>query len=217
MSANVLTLKPSPDETRRDPSAALWRRLSEALRLSPAVAEVALTTPGRGQGSDGFHFVCEAVAIGARGLKIVGALAADPGDAVTTHFRDLGEIRGVVESRGDDWFVLAPRETPERIETLARRLEWIVRRHKEGMAERRMSPRFEQDGRRTVLKTSDGREIAGRLLDLSATGAAVGLEANAPFFWVGQDVKLDERSARVRRHFPGGIGLEFDAPRAVEG
>jgi hypothetical protein len=47
--------------------------------------------------------------------------------------------------------------------------------------------------------------------------AAVNLGAAAPYFWIGQPVVLDDRTARVRRHFAGGLGVEFDQPREVVG
>jgi hypothetical protein len=214
---NVLALKSSTSDLRRAPAALLWEMLNAALQASPSADHLPLSAPGRCLVPDGFHFVCEAVAISARGLKITCEALADPGDAVTVNFRDLGEIRGVVESRADGWFVLDIREPPERLATLSRRLLWSVRRHIEGAAERRMSPRFEQNRRPAKLKTSDGRETIGALLDLSSTGAAVLLDAGAPYFWVGQEVVLDDRAARVRRHFPGGIGVEFDEARELEG
>ena len=213
----VLAMKSSTFDPGRKPSSLLWEMLNEALPGSRPADHLPLSAPGRCLVPDGVHFVCEAVAITPRGLKITCEAAADPGDAIVVNFRDLGEISGVVESRGDAWFVLDIREAPERFASLSKRLLWSVRRHANSVAERRMSPRFDQNRRRAALKTSDGRETIGELLDLSATGAAVHLSLGAPYFWVGQEVMLDDRSARVRRHFPGGIGVEFDEPREVEG
>ena len=207
--STILAFKPAVAEPSKSPGARLFAAVAEALAPAAPAHAVALSTPGRCLLPDGFRHVCEAVEISPQGLKIVCEAPTELGDALSAHFRDLGEIRGVVESRGEGWLVLALQEPPERLETLARRLAWCVRRHAEGAAERRRSPRVEQTGRVASLKTADGREIVAEMLDLSQTGAALRLPANAPFFWVGQEVRVDGALAKVRRHFAGGIGVEF--------
>jgi hypothetical protein len=205
-----------------DASWRLWVSLKESLGAAnptqpraDAPDRLPLSLPGRCLTPDGFHVVCEAVAITARGLTVTCEVAAYPGEGVSANFRGLGEIRGVVESNDDGWFVMDIRETPERLAVLSKRLLWSIRRRTEGALDRRMSERIDQKQRKTVLKTSDGREIVGEMLDLSVTGAAVRLGAAAPYFWVGQEILLDDRSGRVRRHFTGGVGVEFDEPREV--
>jgi hypothetical protein len=192
----------------------LWETLKEnqrAANMAEPPVELADRMPlsllGRCLTPDGVHVVCEAVAVTSRGLTVACEVDVQPGETIIANFRDLGEIGGVVDRTDDGWFVLDLRASPERLAALSRRFLWAIRRQAEGAPELRRSERIDQKLRRTVLKSKDGRETPGEMIDLSTTGAALNLGVAAPYFWVGQEVVLDARSGRVRRHFPGGVGI----------
>jgi hypothetical protein len=221
MSAQAnLSLTPAPVWESGETSWRLWESLKENQR-SPALPDeladrLPLSLLGRCLTPDGVHVVCEATAVTSRGLTVACEAEVQPGERIVANFRDLGEIAGVVDHTDDGWFVLDLRVSPERLTALSRRFLWAVRRQTEGAPERRMSERIDQKRREAVLKSKDGRETTGEMIDLSTTGAAVNLGVAAPYFWVGQEVVLDARSGRVRRHFPGGVGIEFDEARPVD-
>ena len=225
MNAQALRSGAMIPEATGETSRRLWSLLNQDLQATTPPARrsanvpdhLALSLMGRCLLADGIHVVCETAAVTARGLKINCEALADPGDFVVTNFRGLGEISGRVESRGDSWFVLDLAEQPERLATLSKRILWHMRLQADAATDRRMSVRFDQKQIKIVLKTIDGRECRGELLDLSATGAAVRLGAAAPYFWIGQPLMIDDRSGRVRRHFAGGVGVEFDEAREVVG
>ena len=58
-----------------------------------------------------------------------------------------------------------------------------------------------------LLRMPDGREYPAALLDISAPGAALGVDAAPP---IGSAVTVGRTAARVVRHFPGGIAVSFD-------
>jgi hypothetical protein len=219
-----LSPRPSPVDEPGEASWRLWETLKES-QQTPDTAEpppvdpsdrLPLSLLGRCLTPDGIHVVCEAVAVTSRGLTVACEVAVQPGERIVANFHGLGEIGGVVDRSDEGWFVLDLRESPERLAALSKRLLWTIRRQTEGAPERRLSERIDQKLRETVLKSKDGRETRGELIDMSATGAAVRLGAAAPYFWVGQEVFLGARSGLVRRHFAGGIGIEFDEARAVD-
>jgi hypothetical protein len=222
-SQSNLSPTPAPFYGPGEASCRLWETLKEnrqtldsAEPASDASDRLPLSLLGRCLTPDGVHVVCEAVAVSSRGLTVACEAAVQPGERIVANFRGLGEIAGVVERDDDGWFVLDLRESPERLAALAKRFLWTIRRQTEGAPERRMSERIDQKRRNTVLKSRDGRETPGEMIDLSETGAAVQLGVASPFFWVGQEVLVGARSGRVRRHFPGGVGIEFDQARAVD-
>ena len=219
-----LSLRSSPSYEPGEASWRLWESLKE-IRQIPDTAKTPPVDPldrlplsllGRCLTPDGVHVVCEAVAVTARGLTVACEVAVQPGERIIANFRGLGEIEGVVDRNEDGWFVLDLRESPERLAALSKRFLWTIRRQTEGAPERRLSERIDQKLRKTVLKSKDGRETTGEMIDLSETGAAVRLGAESPYFWVGQEVFLDARSGLVRRHFAGGVGIEFDEARPVD-
>ena len=222
--SNLTPLAPSPLYGPGEASRRLWKILKEN-RQTPDKAEPLALDPsnrlplsllGRCLTPDGIHVVCEAVAVTPRGLTVVCETAVQPGENIVANFRGVGEIGGVVDRNDDGWFVLDLRESPERLAALSKRFLWTVRRRTESAPERRLSERIDQNLRKTVLKAKDGRETPCELIDMSATGAAVRLGATSPYFWVGQEVLLGVRSGLVRRHFTGGVGIEFEEARPVD-
>lgn len=220
---STLSVAPAPVCEPGEASRRLWETLKENQQAPNTAAATSvdpsdrlpLSLVGRCLTPDGVHVVCEAVAMTARGLIVACEAAVQPGENIIVNFRGLGEIGGVVDRGDDGWFVLDVRESSERLAALSWRFLWTIRRQAEGAPERRLSERIDQSLRQIVLKSKDGRETPGEMIDLSATGAAIRLGAASPYFWVGQEVFLGARSGLVRRHFTGGIGIEFDEARPV--
>ena len=81
-----------------------------------------------------------------------------------------------------------------------------VNRQALGLPEDRRHERIAPHYSRTTLKTSDGREYAAKLIDISISGAAMNVEASPP---IGAPVTVGQTPAQVVRHFVGGIAVEF--------
>ena len=64
-----------------------------------------------------------------------------------------------------------------------------------------------------TLTTIDGRQREARLIDVSTLEAALDVDAALP---IGSPVIVGRTSARVVRHFDGGIAVEFDEQLAPE-
>jgi hypothetical protein len=171
---------------------------------------VALSLPGRYLMQDGSEFPCKALDISPLGIAIRGVAGGRDGGPVVANFRALGRIEGVMSRKSGIYFVLDIRATPIGLERLSRKLGWQIRRQRGEAPERRKYERVEQNRRKGVLRTNDGRELRGELLDESVGGAALQLGAAALYLWIGQPVTFEGRPAEVLRYFPGGVVLKFE-------
>jgi hypothetical protein len=173
---------------------------------------VALSMPGRYLLRDGSEFPCKALDVSPLGIAMRGVAGGHQGDRIVANFRALGRIEGVMTRKSGINFVMDIRATPIGLERLARKIGWHIRRQRGELPERRRYERIEPSRRRGALRTDDGRELDGEVLDQSAGGAALQLGEAALYLWVGQPVVYEGRAARVLRYFPGGIVLAFEQP-----
>jgi len=171
---------------------------------------VALTLSGRYMLADGKEFDCQIVDVSPVGVAIRGPLPGDLGERVIAYFEELGRIEGVIVRRAPDaeWFAVELRVPASRAHKLANRIDWLVRRQREGLPERRSFQRFDQEPELTTLRLSDGREVEAGVIDVSSGGAALEVDVAPP---IGAVVALAGRRARISRHFAGGIAVVFDA------
>jgi hypothetical protein len=226
---NFLTAHSAELERPGEASRQLWSYLVES-RLWPGPPgrergrgekggpeeTIALSLPGRYLLRDGSEFPCRALDISPSGIAMRGVAGGHEGDWIITNFRALGRIEGVMARKTGINFVMDIDATPVGLERLARKIGWHIRRQRGELPERRKHERVERGQRKSTLRTLDGQEITGELLDDSAGGAAVQLGEAALYLWIGQPVTLDGRPGSVLRYFPGGIVLRFDEPSHPE-
>ncbi|MEH3061512.1 MAG: pilus assembly protein PilZ [Methylobacterium radiotolerans] len=128
------------------------------------------------------------------------------GERVVCRIDGLGMLGGIVEDPAPGAFRLNPEAGAERRRRLAARIQWL--RDAAGGGERRAAERVVPRSRGVVLGWS-GMRTAGRLRDLSATGAAVELQPRPP---LGAPVTIGARRAIVARHIEGGVAVHFTLP-----
>jgi len=214
-------------ETPGEASRRLWSLVTKHLTSRPesrddigtdssyVEASIPLALAGRYLMQDGSEFPCRALEISPDGIAIRGVAGGSQGGWVIANFRALGRIEGAMARKSGINFVLDVRATPIALDRLSRKIAWQIRRLRGELPERRRHERVEQNRRKGTLRTDEGRELIGELLDESAGGVAVQLGEAALYLWVGQPVTLDRRAARVLRYFPGGVVLKFgDASEA---
>jgi PilZ domain len=166
----------------------------------------ALKLQGRYMLSDGSEFPCETVNVSPGGIAIRGAKPGNSAERVVVYIEDLGRVEGRVVRSGSGFFtgeIYAPLQKRER---LAQTIAWLVKSNEEGFAHRRSRPRIDAAHERIPVRTADGQEFAAKLVDVSATGAALLLDIALP---IGAHVSLDDKAASVSRRFPGGVAITF--------
>lgn len=196
----------------RADSLALWGRLKLAdEQILPGAPErCALNLSGRYRVGDGNEFAGEFCEISPLGLRVKGPKCGDVGNWCTASIASVGVVEGpVVEARLHS-FVVGVVATPRRIQRLAERLNWQLRREREQVEERRASERVEMHHAKATVATGEGQLYTCEIFDLSEGGAALHLGESALYFWLDQPVVFEGREARVLRCFPGGVVIKFD-------
>lgn len=128
------------------------------------------------------------------------------GDKVVCRVDGLGTLGGIVEGPAPGGFRLDPKAGAERRRRLDARIDWL--RDAAAGDEKRAAERIVPRSRDVVLGWG-GMRTAGRLRDLSATGAAIELQTRPP---LGAAVTIGARRAIVARHIEGGVAVRFTLP-----
>jgi hypothetical protein len=166
-----------------------------------------LALPGRCMLRDRREYPCWTVDVSSIGLGVTGLQKGDVGERIIAYISQIGRIEGTIARLFAKGFALEIHAPPHKQEKLAKRIEWLANREATGARDEREHERFPADQQQTSLRTPDGREYAAALLDVSIPGAALNVEAAPP---IGSPVVVGQTSARVVRHFPGGIAVSFD-------
>ena len=167
--------------------------------------EVAL--PGRCMLFDRLEYPCWTIDVSPSGLGIVGLQRGEIGDRIVAYISQIGRVEGLIARRFNAGFGFEIQAPALKREKLTRRIDWLMRRETPDAPDNRRYERTDQESQKTLLRTPDGREYPAALLDISAPGAALGVDAAPP---IGSAVTVGRTAARVVRHFPGGIAVSFD-------
>jgi hypothetical protein len=167
---------------------------------------VAVSLPGRYMLEDGSEHACECIDISVGGVRLRAAHAGPWGSRVIAYIDGVGRIEGYIVRRAPGWFALESRTTPRKGERVQERIALITESEAAETADRRGLPRASA-GRQAYLTTRDGRRHAAHITDITREGAAVLTEAQPE---LDERVRLESRSARVVRLFPGGLALSFE-------
>lgn len=167
-----------------------------------------LRLQGRIRFEDGRENLCYTMDASTGGLEVHGPLPGPVGSSVMCRFEALGWVEGEIRRHTAGGFGMSFKGTPERLERLASRVEWLARQAASGVTEQRRSERIVP--RRTAVAVTIGeRSHAASVVDLSRTGVAVSC-GEVPA--VGSPVTVGKRRAKVARHLPGGFAAEFVLP-----
>ncbi|GJD49232.1 hypothetical protein OPKNFCMD_1962 [Methylobacterium crusticola] len=175
---------------------------------APAVPPMAFRVSGRCLMASGEEHCCLARSLSLDEAEIVAPVAGLAGDPVTIYLDDVGALSGTIRSTMPDGFRVAVEVGPERRARLAARLAWAAAHAGERVDQRRHA-RIVPAATAVEVRLPDGTCVAGTILDLSMTGAAIALAAQPE---VGSVVTAGKRFATVVRHLEGGIGVQFKLP-----
>ncbi|MGY2047094.1 PilZ domain-containing protein [Methylobacterium sp. JK268] len=157
---------------------------------------------------NGDEHACETRTLSTTEADILAPWPGLLGDRVTIYLDAIGAITGVIRALTPTGFTVGIAVTPERRARIAARLDWLAARAN-GVIEQRGDARIVPVTKAVQVKLPDGALIAGTLIDLSMSGAAVSLEAQPA---VGAVVTVGKRFATVVRHLDGGIAVLFKLP-----
>ncbi|MEL6436572.1 MAG: PilZ domain-containing protein [Pseudomonadota bacterium] len=128
------------------------------------------------------------------------------GERVVAYLHHVGRVQGTVSRAWDSGFALDLNTPPRKREKLAAQLTWLANRSELDLPEDRRHDRLQPRNPGAVLTLSDGRQYRCRIIDLSLSGAALGLAVRPA---LKSQVTLGNMRGQVVRHFDEGIAIEF--------
>lgn len=134
------------------------------------------------------------------GMNVVSEAQPAEGSIVIAYVEDLGRLEGIVSRVNETGFAVRLTLSALRRDKLEERLG-AGRKAAEG----RRYERERMSGATRILR-ADGRELAGRVIDLSLGGVSVETAEWPP---LGEQVVVGKMRGRVVRHHETGIAIEF--------
>lgn len=134
------------------------------------------------------------------GMHIISDAQPAEGSIVIAYVEDLGRLEGIVSRIEDGGIAIRLTLSALRRDKLEERLGTGRKTH-----EGRRYQREAADGVTRILR-ADGRELTGRVIDLSLGGVSVETAEWPP---LGEQVMVGKMRGRVVRHHETGIAVEF--------
>jgi|SRR6185312_15158085 len=163
---------------------------------------------GRYMLSDRREFPCQVVDMSPGGMAVVAPVAGKPGERVIAYVDHLGRLEGVVARTLENGFAMTISATLRKRDKLAAQLTWLANRSILNLPEDRRHGRFTPRNPMARLILPNGRNVGCRILDLSASGAAIKIAAELRPA-VGTAVTIGQVQGRVVRHIEDGFAIEF--------
>jgi PilZ domain len=161
---------------------------------------------GRFMLANGEEYPCQVINMSAGGAALVTAIVGEPGERVIAYIDEIGRLEGKIVRNFDGGFAIAINATQRKRDKLAEQLTWLANRTSLGMPEDRRHERVQPRNPYSRIKLPDGRTYACRVIDMSISGAAVAIQVRPA---LGTEVTLGRMRARVVRHFPEGVAVQF--------
>ena len=186
-----------------------------ALKPSPRPAErrrhyrVPVAVLGRYMLPNRQEYPCQTVDMSPGGVLFTAPVKGAVGDRVIAYLEQIGRIEGEIARHAPDGFAMTVAATVRKRDKLAAQLTWLANRDVLGLPEDRRHERIVPRQLTTIMRLQNGRELAVRLVDVSRSGAAIGMENPLA---IGTGVVLGRTAGRVIRHFHGGVAVEFTLP-----
>jgi len=163
---------------------------------------------GRYMLADYREFPCQVIDMSPGGMAVVAPVAGEPGERVIAYVDHLGRLEGKIARLLDNGFAMSISATSRKRDKLAAQLTWLANRQILNLPEDRRHGRFTPRNTAARLILQNGTNVACRVIDLSASGAAVAI---APDLLppVGAAVTIGKTAGRVVRHIENGFAIEF--------
>jgi hypothetical protein len=163
---------------------------------------------GRYMLADYREFPCQVIDMSPGGMAVVAPVAGEPGERVIAYVDHLGRLEGKIARTIENGFAMSISATSRKRDKLAAQLTWLANRQILNLPEDRRHGRFTPRNTMARLILQNGTNVACRVIDLSASGAAVAI---APDLLppVGAAVTIGKTAGRVVRHIENGFAIEF--------
>lgn len=141
-------------------------------------------------------------------MALVSDASVVQGDAVVIRIKGLDIIEGTVARVLPDGFAVSFLLTKKRRALLTEKLMLLANaQFKEGLEDRRSTPRHRTAATRTVCRLHDGASLYVKLLDNSVDGVSVEAPRRPP---VGSSIHVGRSKGVVTRHTTRGFVIVYD-------
>lgn len=172
----------------------------------PRFQRVKISVLGRYMLSDRREFPCQVLEMSPGDATVIAPVAGVAGERVIAYLDHMGRIEGTVTGQIDGGFVMDITASSRKRDKMAAQLTWLANKDILSLPEDRRHERVVPDNRHSTLVLEDGRRYNCKIIDISLSGAAVELAVRPA---MGTPVTLGRMRARVVRHFPDGVAVEF--------
>jgi hypothetical protein len=166
---------------------------------------VSVSLLGRFMLSDRQEYSCQVINISPGGIALIAPVTGKPGERVIAYVDHLGRLEGVIARQLEHGFAMTIAATPRRRDKLAAQLTWLANRTL-GLPEDRRHGRVAPRNPSAQLTLPNGVNVSCRLIDLSASGAAISSNLRPE---LGTHIVLGKTSGRVVRHLDDGFAVEY--------
>jgi hypothetical protein len=173
---------------------------------------------GRFMLSDRRDFACQVINMSPGGMALVTPVVGVVGERVIAYVDHLGRLEGKIARLIDNGFAMTIAATSRKRDKLAAQLTWLANRQILNLPEDRRHGRFVPRNTLARLILPNGTNVTCRVIDLSASGAAVAISPELRPD-VGAAVTIGKTTGRVVRHIEDGFAIEFTRlqhPDAIE-
>ena len=163
---------------------------------------------GRYMLADRRDFPCQVIDMSPGGMAVITPIVGAPGERVIAYVDHLGRLEGKIARLIDNGFAMTISATSRKRDKLAAQLTWLANRQILNLPEDRRHGRFTPRNTLARLILPNGTNVTCRVIDLSASGAAVAIapERRPP---AGSAVTIGKTTGRVVRHIEDGFAIEF--------
>ena len=163
---------------------------------------------GRYMLSDRREYPCQVVDMSPGGMLLVAPVIGKAGERVIAYVDHVGRLEGQVARVVANGFAMTISATLRKRDKLAAQLTWLANRQILNLPEDRRHGRFVPKNPMARLILPNGTNVTCRVIDLSASGAAVSINPSLrpP---VGAAVTIGKTPGRVVRHIEDGFAIEF--------
>src|SRR5512136_473404 len=130
---------------------------------------------GRYMLTDRREFPCQVINMSPGGMAVVAPVAGAPGERVIAYVDHLGRLEGKIARLIDNGFAMTISATVRKRDKLAAQLTWLANRQILNLSEDRRHGRFTPRNALARLILPNGTNAACRVIDLSASGAAIAI------------------------------------------
>jgi hypothetical protein len=140
------------------------------------------------------------------GMAVIAPVSGQTGERVIAYVDHLGRLEGVIARQFQNGFAMTVAATTRKRDKLAAQLTWLANRHILNLPEDRRHGRFTPRNPSARLILPNGLNLACRIIDLSASGAALKTDQRPE---IGALVTIGKATGRVVRHLEEGFAVEF--------